>query len=77
MDTYRFVTNLLAGGRAWLFYQPVGLPPLTEAGTAKLPYLNVSKDEYYELQEAAPTGLYDSPFRITRDYGTHLDMEWT
>ena len=74
---YQFVAALAAGGRVRLFYLRAGVYPGSHYQKQQLPYAVVSLAEWTQMQEDAPSGLYKSKFRIVREYGRHLDLEWT
>lgn len=78
MDTekaYHFVTNLAAGKRVQLFYLPSGLWPINYLQFTG-PHAVLTIEEWTQLQQTAPNGIYESLFRIVRNWGSKLDLEW-
>jgi hypothetical protein len=74
--TYRFVTNLAAGGRVKLYYLRSGIVAGSNHQMHLLPYAVVSIPEWEQLQADAPYSIYKSEFRIIREYAHHLTLEW-
>jgi hypothetical protein len=68
---------MLARGRLVdMFYEPVAGGAVLRRRTEQGPHFTVSKQRCGEIQREAPHGLRDSTFRVVRDYGSVVDLEW-
>ena len=60
-----------------LFYLRSGIVPGNQVQQQRLPYVTVSLERFDEMRRERPdVPLRDRPFRILRDYGQHLDLQW-
>jgi hypothetical protein len=67
---------MVSGGSVRLYYQPAGCPVPQPAIAFQLPYLRCSVERYRELGLQVAGPLVEHTFRIVRDYGEYLDLEW-
>lgn len=68
---------MLARGRVVdMFYEPVARGATLRRRIEQGPHFTVSKARCGEIQREAPHGLGDSAFRVVRDYGSVVDLEW-
>ena len=74
METYRFVTNLVLGRQVRLHYLRTGIVAGNMAQQLLLPFCTVTLQEWREWSAEKP--LAERPFRIIRDIGKHLELQW-
>jgi hypothetical protein len=74
---YKFVAILPRGDVADLHYLPAHNTLTWEHQRHAAPHFRVARACCDEIQAAAPGHqLLGPPFRIVRDYGTHVNLEW-
>lgn len=76
-ETYRFTHELARGRHVDIYYAPAQQHDRWIQHTDRGPHFTVSLERFDEITETAPQGLSKSTFRIVRDYGRFVDLEWT
>jgi len=59
-----------------MFYEPAGGGSILPRRIDQGPHFTVSRARCDEIQREAPHGLRASAFRVVRDYGSVVDLEW-
>ena len=72
-----FTQAVLRGRVVDLHYLPAAGAALWPRRTEHIPYFTVPIERYEQLQREAPGKFKQSPFRIVRNYGSTVSLEWT